>query len=139
MRRIAFALYALALLTAVRALQHQTAAMGHAPRRNTGGSYSIDKAAAQQEQPPEPGRGRKAESPAEIPALGWKDVLFRVYRSLEQDRVMLIAAGSTFYLLLALFPALTAFVSLYGFLADRATVAGNISLLAGVCRTMPLT
>ena len=45
---------------------------------------------------------------------------------------MLIAAGSTFYLLLALFPALTAFVSLYGFLADRATVAGNISLLAGV-------
>ena len=45
---------------------------------------------------------------------------------------MLIAAGSTFYLLLALFPALTAFVSLYGFLADRATVAGNVSLLAGV-------
>ncbi|WP_457300463.1 YihY/virulence factor BrkB family protein [Phyllobacterium sp. P5_D12] len=132
MRRIAFALYALALLTAVRALQHQTAPVSITPRRNTGGSYSIDKAAAQQEEPLEPGRGRKAESPAQIPALGWKDVLFRVYHSLEQDRVMLIAAGSTFYLLLALFPALTAFVSLYGFLADRATVASNISLLAGV-------
>jgi membrane protein len=44
---------------------------------------------------------------------------------------MLIAAGSTFYLLLALFPALTAFVSVYGFLADRAAVAGNTSLLVG--------
>ncbi len=102
MKRIAFALYALALLTAVRALQHQTAPVSITTRRNTGGPYSIDKEAARQEQPLEPGRGRKAESPAEIPALGWKDVLFRVYHSLEQDRVMLIAAGSTFYLLLAL-------------------------------------
>jgi membrane protein len=45
---------------------------------------------------------------------------------------MLIAAGSTFYLLLALFPAMTAFVSVYGFLADRATVAANASLLVGI-------
>ena len=132
MKRIAFALYALALLTALRVLQHQTAPVSITLRRNTGGSYSIDKAAGQQEEPLGPARGREAESPGEIPARGWKDVLFRVYHSLEQDRVMLIAAGSTFYLLLALFPALTAFVSLYGFLADRATVAGNISLLAGV-------
>lgn len=45
---------------------------------------------------------------------------------------MLIAAGSTFYLLLALFPALTAFVSVYGFFADRALVAANSSLLTGI-------
>ncbi|WP_271898772.1 YihY/virulence factor BrkB family protein [Candidatus Phyllobacterium onerii] len=132
MKRIAFALYALALLAAVRAIQHRTAAVAITSRRHTGGSYSVDKAAAQQAETLEPGRGRNAKSPAEIPALGWKDVLFRVYYSLQQDRVMLIAAGSTFYLLLALFPALTAFVSLYGLLADRATVSGNISLLAGV-------
>jgi len=83
----------------------------------------------------EAGRGRTAEGPSEIPPLGWKDVLFRVYRSLEQDRVMLIAAGSAFYLLLALFPALTAFASLYGFLADRSTIAGNISVLTGILPT----
>ena len=77
-------------------------------------------------------RGRTADDPSEIPLLGWMDVLFRVYHSLEHDRVMLIAAGSTFYLLLALFPALTAFASLYGFLADRTTIAGNISLLVGI-------
>ena len=138
MRRIAFALYTLALLAAVRALQPQPAPNPRLPSRNNArGTYPKvsnhgNSAATPHEDLAESGRGRNAESPAEIPALGWKDVLFRVYHSLEQDRVMLIAAGSTFYLLLALFPALTAFVSLYGFLADRATVAGNISLLAGV-------
>lgn len=78
------------------------------------------------------GRGRHARAPSEIPTKGWKDILYRVYGSLWEDRIMLIAAGATFYLLLALFPALTAFVSVYGFLADRATVAGNTSLLAGI-------
>lgn len=45
---------------------------------------------------------------------------------------MLIAAGATFYLLLALFPALTAFVSFYGFLADRAALGSNLYLLVGI-------
>ena len=77
-------------------------------------------------------RGRQAETPSEIPPKGWKDILYRVYQSLERDRIMLIAAGSTFYLLLALFPALAAFVSVYGFFADRAAVASNTSLLIGI-------
>jgi len=59
-------------------------------------------------------RGRRAEWPSEIPAAGWKDIGWRVFREMGEDRVMLIAAGVTFYLLLALFPALAAFVSLYG-------------------------
>ncbi|MEP7453410.1 YihY/virulence factor BrkB family protein [Phyllobacterium sp. SB3] len=80
----------------------------------------------------QPGRGRNARAPSEVPAIGWLDVFWRVYAALWEDRIMLIAAGSTFYLLLALFPALTAFVSIYGFLADRTTVAGNTSLLAGI-------
>jgi membrane protein len=78
------------------------------------------------------GRGRHARAPSEVPTKGWKDILYRVYDALWEDRIMLIAAGATFYLLLALFPALTAFVSVYGFLADRATVAGNTSLLIGI-------
>ena len=65
------------------------------------------------------GRGRRAHAPSEIPMKGWKDILYRVYGSLWEDRIMLIAAGATFYLLLALFSALTAFVSVYGFLAPR--------------------
>ena len=48
------------------------------------------------------------------------------------DRITLIAAGATFYLLLALFPALAAFVSLYGFVADPVTIADHIAFLGSV-------
>lgn len=78
------------------------------------------------------GRGRQAESPAEIPGKGWKDVLWRVWKSLTEDRVLLIAAGVTFYLLLALFPALAAFVALYGLFLDPATAADHVAALQGV-------
>lgn len=45
---------------------------------------------------------------------------------------MLIAAGTTYYLLLALFPALAAFVSLYGFVADPVTIADHVAYLGGL-------
>jgi membrane protein len=51
----------------------------------------------------------------QIPQRGWRDIAWRLYARINEDRVMLVAAGATFYLLLALFPALAAFVSLYGF------------------------
>ena len=76
--------------------------------------------------------GRHAEHPGQIPFKGMKDVLYRVYVSLTQDRVMLVAAGVTFYLLLALFPAMGALVSVYGFVADPTTIADRILFLAQV-------
>ncbi|WP_274424240.1 YihY/virulence factor BrkB family protein [Chelativorans sp. YIM 93263] len=78
------------------------------------------------------GRGREAEWPAQIPGLGWKDILWRVFREIGSDRIMLVAAGVTFYLMLAIFPALVAFVSLYGLVADPTTIAQHISLLSGL-------
>ena len=42
---------------------------------------------------------------------------------------MLVSAGVTFFLLLALFPALAAFVSLYGLVADPRTISGHIAFL----------
>lgn len=77
-------------------------------------------------------RGRQADRPAEIPATGWKDILKRVWQSLTEDRVLLVAAGVTFYLLLALFPALASFVALYGLFLDPATVADHVGALQGV-------
>lgn len=68
------------------------------------------------------GRGRDAERPTQIPTRGWKDILWRVIAEVSDDRAPLIAAGTTFYLLLALFPALAAFVSIYGFVADPKTM-----------------
>lgn len=77
-------------------------------------------------------RGRNAEQPSEISFKGWKDVFWRVVAEISEDRIMLIAAGATFYLLLALFPALAAFVSIYGVVADPQTIADHISFLGGV-------
>ncbi len=44
----------------------------------------------------EGGRGRQAERPRDIPAKGWKDIARRVWVSLGEDRLLLIAAGVTF-------------------------------------------
>jgi len=76
--------------------------------------------------------GRDAHSPGAIPARGWWSVIKRVVSEVSQDRIMLTAAGVTFYLLLALFPALAAFVSIYGFVADPLTVAEHLDVLDGV-------
>ncbi|MCO6391432.1 YihY family inner membrane protein [Aliihoeflea aestuarii] len=78
-----------------------------------------------------PARGRDADWPSSIPRAGWTDIFWRVWANINDHRVMLIAAGVTFYLLLALFPALAAFVSIYGFVADPVTVADHISFLGG--------
>ncbi len=78
----------------------------------------------------EPGRGRGAASPAEIPARGWKDILKRTVTEFNADQAPLIAAGITFYTLLALFPALGAFVALYGLFADVREAQQHLRLLA---------
>jgi membrane protein len=78
------------------------------------------------------GRGRNADRPTEIPARGLKDVFWRLYQALSEDRVMLIAAGVTYYLLLAIFPAVSVLVSLYGFFSDPAAIAERISFLSSV-------
>jgi membrane protein len=77
-------------------------------------------------------RGRDAATPNQIPVKGLKDVLWRVVSEVIEDRVSLIAAGVTYYLLLALFPALGALVSLYGFVADPTTIAAHIGFLSEI-------
>src|SRR5262245_39533562 len=62
----------------------------------------------------------------DIPARGWKDFLWRVYENFNNNRVMAVAAGVTFYALLALFPALAALVSLYGLFADPGTIGKHL-------------
>lgn len=77
-------------------------------------------------------RGRAADKPSEIPAKGWKDVLWRVYDEMNNDRILAVAAGVTFYALLAIFPGIAAFVSLYGLFADASTINDHLNTLSGV-------
>ncbi|WFU06483.1 YihY/virulence factor BrkB family protein (plasmid) [Rhizobium sp. CB3171] len=74
--------------------------------------------------------GRFAAVPEQIPARGLRDVFWRVIHEVSDDRITLVAAGVTFYLLLALFPALAALVSLYGFVADPASISDHLRSLA---------
>ncbi|WP_137388983.1 YihY/virulence factor BrkB family protein [Rhodoligotrophos defluvii] len=74
-------------------------------------------------------RGRTALSPAGIPPRGWWDVITRVYHEMTNDRIMAVAAGVTFYTMLALFPGIAAFISLYGLLADTAAITEHLRML----------
>jgi membrane protein len=80
----------------------------------------------------EPGRGRDADSPTRIPWRGWKDVLWRTYAQIQKDRLLAISAGVVFFGLLALFPAITALVSLYGLFTKAATIGDHIAFLSQV-------
>jgi membrane protein len=79
-------------------------------------------------------RGREAETPSEMPASGWRDVLLRMRQQISEDNISMIAAGVAFYGLLAIFPAITAFVSIWGLVADPAQVAQQF---AGVKDVVP--
>ncbi|WAP68191.1 YihY/virulence factor BrkB family protein [Jiella pelagia] len=56
----------------------------------------------------------------------------RAYAEIGDDRVLLTAAGVTFYLLLAFVPGLTALVSVIGLFADPATLEDSLTTLQGV-------
>lgn len=84
-------------------------------------------------------RGRNARNPMDIPLEGWKDVAWRVYAGLNDNRIGLIAAGVTFYIILALFPALTALVSVYGLLANPNSIGEQVSALYGILPDAAIT
>jgi uncharacterized BrkB/YihY/UPF0761 family membrane protein len=56
----------------------------------------------------------------------------RIYENIGKDRLIVIAAGVTFYSLLAIFPAIAAQVAIYGLFADPSTIAGQVDALSGV-------
>jgi membrane protein len=77
-------------------------------------------------------RGRSAERPSQIPALGWRDILWRVWAQIGEDNISIIAAGVAFYAMFAAFPAITAFVSLFGLVADAGQVQEQFATFKGV-------
>jgi membrane protein len=70
--------------------------------------------------------GGEAERPTEIPPKGWFQVAKRGWKEAKADQVPLLSAGVAYYAFLALFPSLIALVSLYGLIADPATIASQI-------------
>ena len=79
----------------------------------------------------EAGRGRHADTPSAIPVQGWKDIAFRVYENISKHRIMALAAGITYYTILAIFPALAALVAIYGLFSDPSSIANHLNELEG--------
>jgi membrane protein len=78
------------------------------------------------------GAGRGVEQRSDIPIPGWRDIAWRVFQGIQRDRVLLIAAGITYYAILALFPAVGTVVSLYGLFADPSSITESLKSLPGV-------
>jgi len=76
--------------------------------------------------------GLALERSPERPVFGWKPFLVRLYNRLNDDRVLVIAGGITFYSLLAFIPAIAAFVSIYGMFADPNSVAKLVQKMHSV-------
>lgn len=80
----------------------------------------------------DPAEGHDAATPSAIPPRGWWQIMKRVASEASDDRLTSEAASVTFFVLLSVFPAITAMVSLYGLVADQSTIAEHLSLLNGL-------
>jgi membrane protein len=80
----------------------------------------------------ERGRGRRADTPLHIPWAGWRDIFWRTYAQIQNDRLLSLAAGVVFYSLVALVPALAAGVSVYALFANAATIGKHLSIVADI-------
>jgi hypothetical protein len=122
-------------------IDHSSAASeaeGHDWRAEVGAKSdpgrSVDLARAR-----EPGRGREAETPEQIPPRGWRHVLLRVFWSILEDRILSTSGSVAFFALLAVFPGIAAIVSLYGLFTDASTIGNHspASCQVGFCSSSP--
>ncbi len=104
--------------------------MADAIDRDDGAVTSTAEGAARLLREPDSHRlGRHARSPADIAWPGWRAVIRRTLIEMLTDRVALVAAGCAFYGTLALFPAISMLISVYGLLFDPVTVLPQLAVL----------
>src|ERR1700683_4198754 len=130
-------LYAAALLVLLTVIPRPSDQRPRGPRGKATGAFGTVRSSdepriVQQKRAYEPGRGRGAEAPRQIPWRGWIDILWRTYQQIGEDRLLAVAAGVVFYGLLALFPAVTALVSFYGLFASASAINDHLSSLSGI-------
>jgi membrane protein len=80
----------------------------------------------------EPGHGRRAESPSDVPPKGWLDILTRTGKRISADNVSIVAAGVGFYAFVAVVPALAAIIGMYGLISDPAQVSSHVTAFAKI-------
>jgi len=112
--------------------QRRPSAVAPREERKPAAAHGYDEPAPARSHDAAEAPGRGADSPTAIPPRGWLEVLQRVWGEVGKDNMSIIAAGCAFYALLALFPAITALVAIYGLVADPAIIEQQISTLGAV-------
>lgn len=64
--------------------------------------------------------------------IGLWRALVRVWRALGEDNISIMAAGTAYYLILSIVPAMSALVLTYGLVADPVAIERHVGALAGV-------
>ena len=73
------------------------------------------------------------EAPVVIETLrGWADILHRTWKDIGRKDLSLVAAGVTYYLLVALFPAFAALISAYGLVENPAGMTKDVQSLSSL-------
>lgn len=102
---------------------------GGGPPRLAGGAVDAGAKTKIANAGPPPRRPGAPSSPWQLSRKSWVAVLKRTAEEFTRDRVTSVAGGVTFFALLALFPAITALVSIYGWLADPASITEHLNTL----------
>jgi membrane protein len=76
--------------------------------------------------------GAAPSTPMQIDPGGWRQILARTFKAFGADQIPAVAAGVTFFILLALFPAIGAFVSLYGLFGDAGAAQHQLAAMGGL-------
>jgi len=76
--------------------------------------------------------GRIESAPRAVPLRHWKEILSRTIVGFSKYRIASVAAGVTFYTILAIFPGIAAMISLYGLFADTGSISSQLSNLSGI-------
>ena len=65
------------------------------------------------------------------PKAGTLQILKDTFQAFNDDRTLAVSAGATFYGLLALFPAIASFVSIFGLFANSGNIGNELNSLSG--------
>lgn len=82
--------------------------------------------------PAAPPKGPPVAKPTDLSAPRWRRIAARTWSEFNEDQIPQVAGGVAFFALLSMFPAMAAFVSLYGLFADSAQVGEHLRILAGI-------
>ncbi|WDF75095.1 YihY/virulence factor BrkB family protein [Novosphingobium sp. KACC 22771] len=75
--------------------------------------------------------GADANSPLEMPWAAWRQIIVRVWKTMGEHQLNLLAAGVSFYTFLAFVPIIASLVLVYGLVGDPQAIASGLDELRG--------